>query len=1012
MALGSWTADLDYSHSAKNDLLNEDGNPRKLWMLVWDSNDLLVYPPLPLLWAKPSKKRIEIGGTSILWDLGIEGVGPTIRDREYLSGAEKLDNPTFLLDPPDSYWRRAAENSRWVITTGLASNIGGYDGDDVMESERKFPTRPGHSYQAIVSGVSGLTRLKARIVFEGRFSPQNLWPNGDLSGGSAGWTAGTYSSIVLDPANAYDPAVSEYVMRCGPIPRPILNSDPGLETGTGWSDVLSPSPMSDDIDIINDPANAYSGNNVMRVGPITQHQVFQNADFGDGHDFWFPSSTDAEPHFVWEVDPTEGVNGTSCLRTTGYATAGRPGPETIKYLRATMGGTGVIPYDVNPGENFTAEAYFKAAPGTEGQALISIMIPHPSVPGHDIWEHSSQNLEGVDMANMQWTRATIENLTIPENRFVLNALVEVRNHGLGYWYVDHYTLTRTRGNRARIVSDTAYAIDTDARYEIAGMVRTDGAMTGSLSVGVILEGAGMTDQTEGEDKTSTDYVWDRAAKEFRPPTGYTHARLSVSGRDILGAPAWVDQITLTKMDNNRDSMTATGIPVIPERSYKAKVKVRFDPFVQRGTVRLEMRFLRLGYPDLTRDSPTMENTEGEWKELEFDVTPPSGFGEVVARVVFTDIDGGFVYASHFSLVDNDSGTVVYDSYSAIDPIGINFFVNADAPEGAEFVWVDVIAEQGSGPWTVEGVSLKRTDGPTATGDDIIADLLVHPTTGLPMGISPGVINCPETIPFDWRQVNMTVLAALAHYVDVISEPVREFRINPAIPPTIDISTSPFVVRPIVLMPTDIDVEEVSDPTTDVTKRATEIEVFGAEVHTLSGQSKLITATATVPGEVEYDINNRPIVRTRPISDGTIDTFGYAQAYAADQALREAHPGLVVDVALTGTPYQRGAMDVGDWLEVFKPESGIQDLTNPKTVEGVPAFPKVLRAVAREREHGPQFRVEMLRPDGTTFPLAVNHSERDTTKLTLAERRLFDWEADPQGGATGSQYLRDRSSKPR
>jgi hypothetical protein len=55
---------------------------------------------------------------------------------------------------------------------------------------------------------------------------------------------------------------------------------------------------------------------------------------------------------------------------------------------------------------------------------------------------------------------------------------------------------------------------------------------------------------------------------------------------------------------------------------------------------------------------------------------------------------------------------------------------------------------------------------------------------------------------------------------------------------------------------------------------------------------------------------------------------------------------------------------------------------------------------------------MLRPDGTTFPLPVNHSERDATKLTLAERRLFDWEADPGGGATGNQYLRDRASKPR
>jgi hypothetical protein len=76
------------------------------------------------------------------------------------------------------------------------------------------------------------------------------------------------------------------------------------------------------------------------------------------------------------------------------------------------------------------------------------------------------------------------------------------------------------------------------------------------------------------------------------------------------------------------------------------------------------------------------------------------------------------------------------------------------------------------------------------------------------------------------------------------------------------------------------------------------------------------------------------------------------------------------------------------------------------------FPKVLRVVAREREHGPQFRVEMMRPDGSTFPLPVNHSERDATKITLAERRLFEWEADPMGGATGNQWMRDWASKPR
>ena len=39
-------------------LFRLDGNPRKLWMLVYDDADNLVYPPLPLLWGKPRKEKI------------------------------------------------------------------------------------------------------------------------------------------------------------------------------------------------------------------------------------------------------------------------------------------------------------------------------------------------------------------------------------------------------------------------------------------------------------------------------------------------------------------------------------------------------------------------------------------------------------------------------------------------------------------------------------------------------------------------------------------------------------------------------------------------------------------------------------------------------------------------------------------------------------------------------------------------------------------------------------------
>ncbi len=1018
MALGSWSLDLDYSHSSKEALFKDDGNPRKLWALVYDSNDQLVYPPLPLLSGKVGKEKIELGGTSILWDLGIQGIGPTIDDREYLSGTNKLDNPVFALDPPDTYFRRAAEGGRWTITAGLASNPGGYAGDDVLEYDRKYPAAPGQEWRAVALDISGIGRARIRITFEGKFNHPNLWPNGDLALGSSGWTGSAYAAVVNDPANAY--GASGNVIRCLPIPKASWSDN--FEGGSAWTDMTTPAPMSDDIDIVNDPSQAYDGSWVMRVGPVTQHQLLTNADFGTPFStpgrppFWFPSSTppNTEPDLdIWEPWPGDGVNGSDAVKTTGWSTAGRPGPgrEIIKYLRADASdGGGIETYDVIPGDQYRAEAYWAGAPGTEGHVYISVMIPHPSVPDHDIWWVSNE-LHAPPNDAWQWHVTVIENISIPDNRFDLNALAEVHNHGLGHWKLDHFTITRTRGNRAKIVSDTLIPVEVGTDYEVSALMRNgDDMKVGSVRVGVELQGPGVETQSEGEDKNSTDFVWDRAARTVRPADGYTTARFFVAAQDVIGS-MWVDHFILLQLNNNRTTITGSAFPLTPERTYTVSCRFHSGAALDGGNIRIDIHLFRPGYPDVIVPSPAQEGTGGERRLLEFSMTPPSGYDEGVAVVTFTDVSGDNFYAGDFKVIDNDTGTAVFDGATE-NPSLVSPFVEAVAPDGTESVRVSVLVEQGTSSWTLGGLSLVRTTADPATGNDIIADLLVHPYTGLPVGIVAGTVNCPEVIPFDWRQIKMTLLAALAHYVDVISEPVREFRINPAIPPTIDVSTSPFVVRPIVLMPHDLDVEEVIDPTVDVTNRATVIEVIGAEVQTLSGQPLLITATAEVPGDVERDINNNPIVRTRPVSDATIDTFGYARAYASDQALREAFPGMVVDATLTGTPYQRGPYDVGDWLEVFKPESNIHDLTNPKTVEGVPAFPKVLRVVSREREHGPQFRVEMMRPDGSTFPLPVNHSERDATKLTLAERRLFEWEADPMGGATGQQYLRDRASKPR
>jgi hypothetical protein len=1024
MAPGDVSIGVDYTPETYAKVWDTEFNkPRNLYLLVKDPSGHLLYPPFVLRRVNGGEGGLVIGGPGILWSEGQGGAGPAVANREYLSGADKLSNGDFGLG--DLYWRRAGEGSGWEVDVGLATNVVGSDQDDVLESDEKFPARSGSHYRAEATGVSGLGRLKIRIVYEGRFNPPELWTNGDLSGGSAGWTPGTYADVVYDPANAY--GGQDYVIRCLPIPKPQLILDPGMESGTGWTDE---SVNAGDVAIVLDPTNAYQGSRVVRVGPVTQHQVFMNADFGSGLDYWYSSSTDAEPHLgIFALDSGAGVDGNASVITSGWSTGGRTGPELIKYLRAdkVLGG-GVTAYDVVPGETYRAEGYLKGAPGSDGSAYLSIMIPHPSVPAGDLWI-KSEELFAPPHDDNRWTIVVIDSITIPNNRSLVNALFEVHNHSLGYWSLDHFTLTRTRGNRARMVCDTAYGVETDARYEVAAFVRSAGDnQVGTVRVGVILQGPGMADQTEAEDKGSTDFVWDRVAREVRPPTGYTTLRPFVAGQDIIGAPIWLDYFTVTKLDNNRDSVGATFAAVTPERSYDIRAKVRSGIGLQRGDVRLSVRMTRPGYPDLVEDSPTVDNTGNTWKGLSFSVTPPSGYDRVYPKVVFTDVEGGNFYASHFSMVDSDTGTVVFDA--ALDsPVADIAILDSVAPAGTELVRLAVVAEQGSSYWSIRGARLTRTDGVPATGADIVADLLTDPDTGQPMSIGVGAVAAPATIPYDWRQVHLTEREALDHLCDVVYPGGLEYRVNASTTPTLDVAAAeslfvdhvPGGPEPVVLlggMIRDPDVADVNPPETDTSERATEIVVVGAERQLVSGGTMLVTASAPVPGPTEFDLNNRPVVRRKYVSAGTVDHFGYAQALAADTAAREAEPALSVSVVLNeidagtaatlGIP-PRPAFDVGDWIYVEG--AGLRDLAHPITIAGTEFFPRRVRALERERSLLSGI-VELLYPTGETEVLeGVAWSRTSETRLTVGDR-LLDWQVDPQGRAEGVQYLEDRRSKPR
>ncbi len=105
--------------------------------------------------------------------------------------------------------------------------------------------------------------------------------------------------------------------------------------------------------------------------------------------------------------------------------------------------------------------------------------------------------------------------------------------------------------------------------------------------------------------------------------------------------------------------------------------------------------------------------------------------------------------------------------------------------------------------------------------------------------------------------------------------------------------------------------------------------------------------------------------------------------------------------------------------MYKPEAGLKGgPESATTIEGATVFPLGKRLLSRAREFADvgeaesRFRLEMLRPDGSVYPLpGVRPSEKNLTTLTVGDRFL-PWESDPQGQSESDQYFADRASRPR
>lgn len=576
-------------------------------------------------------------------------------------------------------------------------------------------------------------------------------------------------------------------------------------------------------------------------------------------------------------------------------------------------------------------------------------------------------------------------------------------------------------------------------YEMWMVARTNPGFTdtdGDIFLDIVLDGPGMTPkhiETPHARPDAGSSAWRLLHVKFSVDPGYYIGTPVVLVQDQTLGQWDFDDISLIRVKGNYDAVQGPAIIQTPERSYRWDMPYRVDISVTDAIVQMRAVAVGLDRTPIIIDGPSLSpNVDAPGLQVaSFDVRLPSGYVAFYPQVYIGDVHAGAYFLGQGTIVDTDSSTYTIDTDVAPAAATGGIFTRSSiAPAGAESVHLELVAESSSGPWIAHNASFIRTDSGPVDGDQIIADIRIDPVTGLPLSLDAGTISCPEGIPYDWVATNLSALERLNHYCTVISDPPREYRVNPGFAPTLDVGIAedvctdhtPVGPSPIVLLKRDIDVVDIPPTALDVDTQPTEIWVIGAERKLRDGRTIVITANALVPGSAEVDFHGFASRRTEIVTDGTVDHIGYAQALATDIADRAAAPAPSVTVKLnpldaataaTLDSYTRPDCPPGDWVYVYHPEAGLQDPDNETTIEGAPAFPVRLRIYGRQRQLGPSSRVALRRTNGSVLdPLpGVLFSDEDSTTLMLGDRPP-DWMSDPQGGNPGVQYVSDRKSRPR
>jgi hypothetical protein len=444
-----------------------------------------------ILVTSPSEKLFVVSGPLLPWWLGQQNDGPGIELRRYFSRRNKLSNGDFELG--DLYWRRLAEESKWLV--GTLEELGGVQGayvnndlhdDDVLQSDEVFEVFASDQFELSAlaqhpDGGDGSLRL--RLVYSGRFK------------------------------------------------HPNLNEDPQFDDASLWE-------LGDatDIDIVNSPGDAFSGNNVLKVGPLTKEDLVSNGGFESDFTDW----DDFEEASVSTADPRKGAK---------HLKLGAGGADTAAVHQELTG--------MRDGDVFRGAFYARCV---EADVPLVMRIQYTDT------EAEVQVEEPLTIDN--YGGGTYHG---QQNEFSLSSMDETVDPVLviaadgtiatgGAWYVDQVRVQRVKGNIQAIAwkdrdgFNDSVKIIPGRRYRVRARIKSEQKVDGDGEVWVraILrrEPAGVQDYIDLPHQGTTDSKYVKYEHEFTAPSGYDRLSIAIFAQDVYGGSFWIDQLEVTYADPN------------------------------------------------------------------------------------------------------------------------------------------------------------------------------------------------------------------------------------------------------------------------------------------------------------------------------------------------------------------------------------------------------------------------------------------------------------------------------